>query len=192
MAATQPIRDKEHIRRLTRYYLDKNQLRNHVLIVLGLHIALRISDLLLLKWGDVYDFERNCVRSSITVIEKKTGKTTNIALNRRAVSALELYFAEDTVEPDGFLFVNKRTGKPISRIQAYRLIRAAGEAVAIEHRISCHSLRKTFGYHTWKSGVSPAVIMEIYNHSSLAVTRRYLGVTQDDKDKVFLELDLTA
>ena len=82
----------------------------------------------------------------------------------------------------------KKSGKPISRVQAYRIIRVASEAVDLDIPASCHSLRKTFGYHAWKDGVSPAVIMEIYNHSSLSVTRRYLGVTQDDKNEVYLGL----
>jgi hypothetical protein len=34
--------------------------------------------------------------------------------------------------------------------------------------------------------------MEIYNHTSFAVTRRYLGISQDDKDKVYLGLDISA
>ena len=189
MATTQPIRDKNQIRELAEYYLRKGQLRNYVLINLGVHTALRISDLLRLRWENVYDFEKHRIRSSITVTEKKTKKSKIIALNQAVVSALTL-LAEKNAQPGRFLIENPNTGKAISRIQAYRLIRTATEALQFQTRASCHSLRKTFGYHAWKSGVSPAVIMEIHNHSSFAVTRRYLGVTQDDKNAVYLGLDL--
>ena len=191
MATTQPIRNKHQVRELTGYYLRKGQFRNHVLIVLGIHTALRISDLLRLRWEDVYDFDNNRVRSSITITESKTKKSKIIALNKAAVNALAL-LAAGHAEKGRFIIENPRTGQAISRIQAYRLIRAASEALGFQARVSCHSLRKTFGYHAWKSGVSPAVIMEIYNHTSLAVTRRYLGVTQDDKNAVYLGLDFTA
>jgi site-specific recombinase XerD len=88
--------------------------------------------------------------------------------------------------------VNERTGNAISRVQAYRIIRGAGCAVGLVERVSCHSLRKTFGYHAWKSGVSPVVIMDIYNHSSFDVTRRYLGVCKDDRDAVYMKFRLDA
>ena len=191
MATTQPIRNKHQVRELAGYYLRKGQLRNHVLIVLGVHTALRISDLLRLCWEDVYDFENKRVRTSITITEQKTKKSKIIALNKAAVNALVLLAAGHAAKRR-FLIENPRTGQAISRIQAYRLIRAAAEALAFQNRVSCHSLRKTFGYHAWKGGVSPAVIMEIYSHTSLAVTRRYLGVTQDDKNAVYLGLDFTA
>ena len=64
MATTQPIRNKQQARELAAYYLKLGKMRNYVLIVLGLHTALRISDILRLKWEDVYDFENNHVRTS--------------------------------------------------------------------------------------------------------------------------------
>jgi len=112
-----------------------------------------------------------------------------IALHDNCVAALKRCLHTD--RPTSRLhpvFENKQSGKPISRVQAYRIIRVASDAVDLDIPASCHSLRKTFGYHAWKEGVSPAVIMEIYNHSSLSVTRRYLGVTQDDKNEVYLGL----
>ena len=42
-------------------------------------------------------------------------------------------------------------------------------------------MRKTFGYYAWKYGTPPAVLMDIYNHSSYEITKRYLGIKQDDK-----------
>ena len=187
MAITQPIRNKKQVRQLADYFLKKRQLRNYVLLILGVHTALRISDLLRLRWEDVYDFENNCVRASIDIVETKTRKPKTIALNKSLIDALKVFSVR--AAPGRFLIENTLTQKAISRIQAYRIIRAAAEKLGFRNRVSCHSLRKCLGYHAWKKGVSPAVIMEIYNHSSLAVTRRYLGVTQDDKDAVYLELE---
>ena len=191
MATTQPIRNKNKVRQLAAYYLNRGEIRNHVLIILGVNTALRISDLLRLTWDCVYDFDQQCVRSSITLVEMKTHKEKTIALNHSAISALTL-LATSSAGQGRYIIENTRTGRAISRIQAYRLIRSAAEALKFQERVSCHSLRKTLGYHAWKKGVSLAIIMEIYNHSSLAITRRYLGVTQDDKDAVYLEIDLTA
>ena len=191
MATTQPIRNKNQVRELAAFYLKRGEIRNHVLIILGVNTALRISDLLRIKWDEVYDFEDGRVRSSIELVEMKTHKTKIIALNQSAISALTLLAAKSAGR-GRFIIENSRTGKAISRIQAYRLIRAAAEALKFQNRVSCHSLRKTLGYHAWKQGVSLAVIMEIYNHSSMAVTRRYLGVTQDDKNAVYLGLVLIA
>ena len=191
MATTQPIRNKTQVQQLAAYYLNRGEIRNYVLIILGVNTALRISDLLRLTWDDVYDFDRGWVRAHIELVEMKTHKTKTIALNDSTVCALTLLAAQ-SAESGRFIFENSRTGKEISRIQAYRLIRNAAEALEFQDRVSCHSLRKTLGYHAWKKGVSLAIIMEIYNHSSLATTRRYLGVTQDDKDEVYLGLDLTV
>ena len=70
------------------------------------------------------------------------------------------------------------------------MIKAAAEAVKVVGCIACHSLRKTFGYFAWKSGVLPVMLMDIYNHSSFEITRRYLGIAQEDRDKKYLSIEL--
>ena len=49
-------------------------------------------------------------------------------------------------------------------------------------------MRKTFGYHAWKKGIPPAVIMDIYNHSSIEITKAYLSINQDDRDDVYKKI----
>ena len=60
----------------------------------------------------------------------------------------------------------------------------------LEEHVSCHSLRKTFGYHAWKQGVPPVMLMKIFNHSSYQITIRYLCIEQDEKDEVFRNIAL--
>jgi integrase len=190
MSATEPIRNLQSVRALERYYLSRGELRNHALVVMGVYTALRIGDLLKLRWREVYSFRRRRVRESINLFEEKTGKPKSVALHKKVVAALALLISHTApIHPDDVVFASRVKGRAISRVQAYRIIRAASEELQID-RVSCHSLRKTFGYHAWKSGVSPAVIMEIYNHSSFNVTRRYLGVTRDDTDAVYLDLEI--
>ena len=186
MKRTEPIRDVEKLREFLSYYKNRGEYRNHVLVNLGVFTALRISDILMLGTNDVYDFKRRTVRETISLKEKKTGKSKFVALHPRAVEALYTYFIYAT--PNSPLIMNNVTFAPISRQHAYRIIDEAAKAVEIPHRVSCHSLRKTFGYHSWKKGISPVVLMEIYNHSSYNVTKRYLGVEQDDQNKAYRSL----
>ena len=188
MAATEPIRNKRQVKELAGYWLKRGNVRNYTLIVLGVSTALRIGDLLQLTWDDVYDKERNEPRSHITLIEKKTGKRRIIALNKQAVTVLKLYHPH---RKGRFIFSNNRKGeRAISRVQAWRIINSAVKATKMAGRIACHSLRKTFGYFAWKSGALPVVLMDIFNHSSFEITRRYLGISQDDRDKVYLSMEL--
>lgn len=49
-------------------------------------------------------------------------------------------------------------------------------------------LSKTFGYHAWRQGTDPLLIMTLLNHSSIRITMRYLCIEQDDRDAVFQKM----
>jgi integrase len=190
MAAAEPIRNAKQLKKFAGYYLEKNNMRNYALIMLGVYSALRVGDLLQLRWRDVYDFSRKQFYTHVEVAEKKTGKRRIIRLSAEAVRVLGIYAdALEHLEAGGFLFVSNRKSRlPIGRIQAWRILKEAAVATGLPGNISCHSLRKTFGCHAWKRRTPAPVIMDIFNHSSYAVTRRYLGIAQDDRDKAYREV----
>lgn len=70
MSTTQPIRSMDEIEELKNYfYLEKPNLRNYALICLGMNSALRIGDLLSLKWENVYNFSERCFLKHISITE---------------------------------------------------------------------------------------------------------------------------
>lgn len=189
MNNAQPIKDLEELERFKNYYADtRPNMRNYVLLELGLNTALRISDLLSLRWKDVYDFSKGDVRRHVRLLEQKTKKKSSIYMNECVRQALLAYKSglegNGGFLPERYLFPGVKE-EPISRVQAWRIIRKAAESCHISGVISPHSMRKTFGYHAWKQGVSPALLTDVFNHSSFAITKRYLGIGQDDRDEVF-------
>ena len=193
MNTTQPIRDSEKLQLLKNYYLSvEPNIRNHTLIIIGLNTALRINDILHITWGEIYNFDKNVVKNHLIIKERKTGKQNIIALNQDVKENLiQLLDSQKPVTKETFLFQSRKgSNQPLSRSQAFRIIKKAAENIGYPEHISCHSLRKTFGYYAWKQGIPPAVLMSIFNHSSFQITKRYLGIEQDDKDSVFLNVKL--
>ena len=190
---TTPIRQREDIDLLKKYFLRLGKYRDYALFVLGINTALRISDLLELKWKDVYDFTFHKYRVHLYLTEQKTKKQACIALNSSCIEALCLYREHYHGLESGDEYIFSSRGNPyqkISRNRAYHIIKKAAEVNNIDGNISCHSLRKTFGYHAWKNNVPPALIMNIYNHSNIEITRRYLSIIQDDKDELYNKINL--
>lgn len=183
MKTAEPLRNKKDVDKLKKYFYERGEYRNYLLITIGLNTALRISDILNLKWKDIYDFNRRRIKKHIEVVEKKTGKQQRIYVNKNVKEAIKLFISKNGIKGD-FIFTGKNKDTPLDRTYIHKLLKKVCLETGIPN-ISCHSLRKTFGYQAWKKGVPPAVLMSIYNHSSYAVTKRYLCINQDDKDDVY-------
>lgn len=178
MKTVEPIRDQKQICAVKNYLKERN-LRDYAMFVVGINIALRISDLLSLTWQDV-------ATGTIDIEEGKTKKPRTIKLNKAALKALQEL--QDSLDnPTGHIFAS-REGGPITRQQANSILKNAAKAVGIKENIGTHSLRKTWGYHAWKKGFNPALIMETLNHSNLSVTKRYLGIRQDEINGLYESL----
>ena len=193
MSQTYPIRNKETLEEFKNYYVNvRPNVRNHAMIIMGLNTAFRISDLLKLQWQDVWNDNNDRLRTHICITEHKTGKVRTVPINTAVEQVLTAYRSVcRQISPSDYLFPSMRyKTQPLSRYQAYRIIKTAAASCGLDEHISCHSLRKTFGYYAWKQGTPPAMLMELYILSFYGITNRYLGIEQDEKDKVYLKIDL--
>ena len=179
MNIVDPIREKEGINAIKRN-LKESGTRNLLLFLLGINTGLRVSDLLTLKVRDIKGKE------SVQIVEKKTKKIKKFPIPQNIKSFVNEYVDRKPLCKQ--LFKSQKSNKPISRVQAYRIINKACKKIGLEHS-GTHTLRKTFGYHFYKQTKDIAMLQKILNHSSQDITLRYIGVTQeiiDDNLKVFV------
>ena len=187
MEFVQPIRDLKKIETIKKLLRQQN-LRDYCLFVVGINSGLRISDLLKLRISDV--IEGNKIKDRIRLREKKTNKFKDFPLSDKTKLALNEYLKTRDYNENEPLFISRKNKGFLLRQQAYKIINNVAQEVGIKEKIGTHTLRKTFGYHAYKNGYDTAIIQKLFNHSSTSVTLRYIGITQDKLDDVYMSLDL--
>jgi integrase len=181
MNVVEAIKDKKDINKLKKCLAPRDRL----MFVLGINSGLRISDILSLKVRDVID-ENGKPKDRLILVEQKTGKRKSFPFNKAIISELKKLEYKSL---DDYLFPSQKGG-PISRVQAYRVLNEAAKRAGLPYQIGTHSLRKTFGYHAYKAGTPVSVIQNLLNHSSEKVTLRYIGITQEVLDDVYVNINL--
>lgn len=146
--------------------------RDEYMFSFGINTGLRISDIVPLKVRDVKN------KQHVPVIQKKNSKFRLVKIDHFAHITNE-YIKH--MNDDDFLFKSRKGNSHISTTQAYRILVKAGKMVDIDY-IGCHSTRKIFGYHHYKRNKDVATLQEIFSHSSPEITKRYIGITQDELD----------
>ena len=187
MNEVQAIKDKRHIS------VIKNALhgRDLLLFTVGINVGLRISDLLALKVGDVRG------QDSDSLTEGKTKKRRTVTLNDSVKNAVATLIPESASDDD-YLFPSRKganagTAKPIGRVQAYRILNAAivrAGLTDVYTSFGAHSLRKTFGYFAYESGIDISLLMRVLNHSSQRETLRYIGIEAKEVADVYHAVNL--
>lgn len=174
---------------LVRRLFKDGKYRMSLLVACGCFFGLRISDLLSLTWEQV-------LGESFSLNEKKTGKHREIKVNagvREHIS--ECYAALKIKDSMEKCFLNKY-GDVISvqRVNVIlKEIRVKYGLVGVKH-FSTHSFRKTFGRKVVEmagenSEMALIKLAELFNHSNTAITRRYLGLRQQELREVYDSLD---
>ncbi|GAB6098124.1 site-specific integrase [Halanaerocella petrolearia] len=189
----EPIRDRNKIKEIKRMLKENNKYRDYVLFVCGVNFGLRISDLLKLKIKDITNLD-GAVRETFEIIEQKTGKRNVIKINQEAKKSIQVLSKNTSMmtNRNNYLIYNTRAKtKGISRVQAYKLVCKWCQQVGlVDVRVGTHTLRKTWGYHAHRQGISIETIQEKYKHASTSTTRHYLGIEQKDVNKAYDKVNL--
>jgi len=176
-----PIKSKNDIKKIEKWLEMKNK-RNRLIFAIGMNTGLRISDILGLNVSDVYE------KTHVEIREKKTNKYKRLLLNNKLQKLLGEYL-KDIPNSNKPLFIGKK-GYRLHRSQVYRFLNEACNAVGIKENIGCHSLRKSFGYHHYKQFDDIVLLQKIFNHSSPAVSLRYIGIDQEIIENSYKNFEL--
>ncbi|MBA7528068.1 Tyrosine recombinase XerC [subsurface metagenome] len=182
MNTVDPIKQPNKILAIKRLLMADPNPRNYLLFTFGINSALRSGDLRNLKVADVLD-ERGDIKKYLYMRIKKTGREMKITINEAMREALKYFISKAKVySPNQYLFKSKRSDKPLSNVDLFYLMKNWTQAVGlINERYSAHSLRKTWGYQARKfHGASIDMISEKLGHASSSVTKRYIGIDQEE------------
>lgn len=165
---------------LIRKLAKDNNYNMSLLVAIGCFSGLRISDILALHWNQILNTEE------FTITEIKTGKQRTIRINPQLQQHIKECYKH--INPVGInapiLISQKGTVFTIQRINV--LLKEIKKKYRLKvNNFSCHSLRKTFGREVYNMNSDNAELalvklMELFNHSSVAITKRYLGLRQEE------------
>lgn len=148
-------------------------------VLTAIYTGLRTGDIQRLTW-------ENLQAESFTIVEDKTGKARTITINENLKKAIK-----KTRSSSGLIFTSQK--KSVYTTQALnRMLKDAFKQLAKKDNISTHSLRKTFGRRVYEiNGQSEHALVklsELFSHSSVQITRIYLGLKQEELNEIYLSL----
>ncbi len=179
----QPITEVKDIRSIKK--LLSNKSRDKLLFVMGINTGLRVQDILEIKTGEVRDAT---IGDRISFNELKTGKVNVLIINKEIRQSLDDYFNESDLKDTDYLFKSRKgRNYPLSTHAVTIMVKMWTESVNLKGNYGAHTLRKTWCYIQRKEfGVSWELIAKRLNHSNPAVTRRYLGVKEEEVEEILL------
>jgi integrase len=177
----EPIRKKKTIADLKALLADKPL--DLALFVVGINTNLRASDLLSIKVDMVKDLKAG---DSLELKEKKTKKKKMVTFNAAAISAINGLINSRDYDAGDYLFIGQR-GSVLSVPALNLKIKRWAKRLNLKGNYGCHSLRKTWAFFQYRFfNVQLPVLMKALNHSSQAITLRYIGIQEKDLNDVYL------
>lgn len=180
--AVDPIRKIKDIQAISKMLSDNP--RNNLLFVMGINNGLRTGDLLKLKVNDIKDMK---IGDTLIINEGKTGKRNILIMNKSIHKSLQIYLEALKPTNDDYLFASRKGNKAVTIQCVNNMVKRWAHTINLKSNYGAHSLRKTWGYiQRTIYGVGFEILCKRFNHSSPAITMRYLGIEDKEVQNILM------
>lgn len=160
--------------------------RNRAILETLYSCGLRVSELCGLRLSEVYREE------GFIKVEGKGSKQRLVPISGKAIHEIELWLTDRChidIKPgsEDFLFVSAKTGKPLSRIMIFDIVKKQTAAAGIEKSVSPHTFRHSFATHLLEGGANLRAIQCMLGHEKIATTEIYTHI-----DRTRLREEITS
>ena len=164
--------------------------RNRSLFMLGVSVGGRISELLALTIGDVWQ-NHQPVKDLLFLRDIVKGKENArmVPVNadgRKAIADLISWHNEQygTLEKERPLFVSRKGNAAMTRKTGHIVLKEAFEKAGLNGKLATHSLRKSFAQRVYDASGDVVLVQELLGHADISTTRKYLGVSYQKAQRV--------
>ncbi|MCT0194704.1 site-specific integrase [Lactiplantibacillus plantarum] len=164
--------------------------RNYTIFQVGKATLLRVSDVMRLRWTDIFN-ENGTVRQNAFIHDKKTGKANLLYLKPIQTDLLtyQAWYHKQKLHSTWLFPSTQHPDRHITEKQFYKIMSKTGDLLGINY-LGTHTMRKTGAYRVYtQSNYNIGLVMNLLNHSSEAMTLTYLGLDQASTENMLDKID---
>lgn len=183
MKGSRPLTEEE-IYKVSQAFSGKYEVRNRCMFILGIKTGMRISELLSLNVGDVFEKGRpidvlNLRKQQVKGKKEARSIPLNVAAKDVIKELVEWLSQQGETTAETPLFPSQTGGDKITRMQGHRILKRAYNDAGLTGKVTTHSLRKSFGTKIYNVSKDIMVTKELLGHANVNTTQKYIGVGMD-------------
>lgn len=187
-----PIKDSNVLHEVQDTLLNNFQFgrRNYTIFQVGKATLLRVSDVLALRRNEIFDND-GTIKKNAYIHDKKTNKPNILYLKPVKQDLLDYYawLQENNIQSEWLFPSTTHHDRYITEKQFYKIMAKVGDLLGINY-LGTHTMRKTGAYRVYtQSNYNIGLVMTLLNHSSEAMTLKYLGLDQVSREKMLDQID---
>lgn len=159
--------------------------RNYTIFQVGKATLLRVSDVLALRRAEIYN-DDGSIKKNAYIVDQKTGKPNTLYLKpvQDDLATYYQWLQDNDIQSEWLFPSTTHHDRHITEKQFYKIMHKTGDLLGLNY-LGTHTMRKTGAYRVYvQTNYNIGLVMSLLNHSSEAMTLKYLGLDQVSREKM--------